>query len=57
MFFLGMFSLAFFMVRVAFIVAHQASEAWFKVILHELDGPVAALSHDDPAGRSWRSLA
>lgn len=31
-----------------FIVVHQASELWFKVILHELDGLVAALGGNDP---------
>ena len=30
-----------------FIVVHQASELWFKVILHELDGLIASMrSHD-----------
>lgn len=31
-----------------FIVVHQASELWFKVILHELDGLVTALTVNDP---------
>jgi tryptophan 2,3-dioxygenase len=31
-----------------FIVVHQASELWFKVILHELDGLVAAMLANDP---------
>ena len=30
-----------------FIVVHQASELWFKVILHELDGLIAAMGEHD----------
>ena len=30
-----------------FIVVHQASELWFKVILHELDGLIAAMQDQD----------
>jgi tryptophan 2,3-dioxygenase len=30
-----------------FIVVHQASELWFKVILHELDGLIAAMRAND----------
>jgi len=33
-----------------FIVVHQASELWFKVILHELDGLVAAMKARDVMG-------
>ena len=33
-----------------FIVVHQASELWFKVILHELDRLIDALSGNDPLG-------
>ena len=33
-----------------FIVVHQASELWFKVILHELDILVARLADDDALG-------
>lgn len=31
-----------------FIVVHQASELWFKVLLHELDGLIAHLQANDP---------
>ena len=37
-----------------FIVVHQASELWFKVILHELDGLVAALERHDTGAALWR---
>ena len=37
-----------------FIVVHQASELWFKVILHELDGLVAALTRRDAGASLWR---
>ncbi len=37
-----------------FIVVHQASELWFKVILHELDGLVAALDRRDAGAALWR---
>ena len=33
-----------------FIVVHQASELWFKVILHELDGLIAAMERGDAMG-------
>ena len=33
-----------------FIVVHQSSELWFKVILHELDVLVARMADDDPLG-------
>ena len=33
-----------------FIVVHQASELWFKVILHELEGLVARLEAQDAMG-------
>jgi tryptophan 2,3-dioxygenase len=33
-----------------FIVVHQASELWFKVILHELDALIASLNAADPSG-------
>jgi tryptophan 2,3-dioxygenase len=36
-----------------FIVVHQASELWFKVILHELDGLIAAMERDDAGGALW----
>ncbi len=31
-----------------FIIVHQASELWFKVLLHELEALVAAMERDDP---------
>ncbi len=37
-----------------FIVVHQASELWFKVILHELEGLVAAMSRLDAGAALWR---
>ncbi|HEU4629503.1 MAG TPA: tryptophan 2,3-dioxygenase family protein [Gemmatimonadaceae bacterium] len=37
-----------------FIVVHQASELWFKVILHELDGLVAAMEARDAGAALWR---
>src|SRR5690606_12955439 len=37
-----------------FIVVHQASELWFKVIIHELDGLVAALERRDAGAALWR---
>lgn len=37
-----------------FIVVHQASELWFKVILHELEGLVAAMSRLDAGASLWR---
>lgn len=36
-----------------FIVVHQSSELWFKVILHELDGLVAALHNGDAGYALW----
>ena len=36
-----------------FIVVHQASELWFKVILHELDGMIAAMARQDTGGALW----
>ncbi|MEP6781134.1 MAG: tryptophan 2,3-dioxygenase family protein, partial [Gemmatimonadaceae bacterium] len=33
-----------------FIVVHQASELWFKVLLHEIDGMVSALERNDVMG-------
>ncbi|MEP6765427.1 MAG: tryptophan 2,3-dioxygenase family protein, partial [Gemmatimonadaceae bacterium] len=33
-----------------FIVVHQASELWFKVLLHEIDGMVSALQLHDVMG-------
>ncbi len=33
-----------------FIVVHQASELWFKLILHELDGLSARMMSNDPLG-------
>ena len=37
-----------------FIVVHQASELWFKVILHELGGLAGALEAQDPGSALWR---
>lgn len=37
-----------------FIVVHQASELWFKVILHELEGFVGALQRFDAGAALWR---
>lgn len=37
-----------------FIVVHQASELWFKAILHDLDGLVAALERFDAGQALWR---
>lgn len=37
-----------------FIVVHQASELWFKVILHELDGLVEAMQRRDVGAALWR---
>lgn len=37
-----------------FIVVHQASELWFKAILHELDGLIAALARHDAGASLWR---
>jgi tryptophan 2,3-dioxygenase len=36
-----------------FIVVHQASELWFKAILHELDGLVASLERFDAGRALW----
>jgi tryptophan 2,3-dioxygenase len=36
-----------------FIVVHQASELWFKAILHELDGLVASLEKFDAGRALW----
>jgi tryptophan 2,3-dioxygenase len=36
-----------------FIVVHQASELWFKVILHELDGLIGAMDRADAGGALW----
>ena len=36
-----------------FIVVHQASELWFKVILHELDGMIAAMTRRNVGGALW----
>jgi tryptophan 2,3-dioxygenase len=36
-----------------FIVVHQASELWFKVILHELDGMITAMTRRDVGGALW----
>ena len=36
-----------------FIVVHQASELWFKAILHDLDGLVDALQKQDPGRALW----
>ncbi len=37
-----------------FIVVHQASELWFKAILHDLDGLIAALEARQPGPSLWR---
>ena len=37
-----------------FIVVHQASELWFKVILHELDGLVSCMEARDVGTALWR---
>jgi tryptophan 2,3-dioxygenase len=37
-----------------FIVVHQASELWFKAILHDIDGLVTALEAKDPGQSLWR---
>jgi len=37
-----------------FIVVHQASELWFKVILHELEGLVAGMQRLDAGAALWR---
>jgi tryptophan 2,3-dioxygenase len=37
-----------------FIVVHQASELWFKAILHDLDGLIAALEAREPGQALWR---
>jgi len=39
-----------------FIVIHQASELWFKLGLHELDGAIERLKADDP-GQALKMLA
>ncbi len=36
-----------------FIVVHQASELWFKVILHDLDGLIDALERRDTGRALW----
>ena len=38
-----------------FIVVHQASELWFKVILHDLDGLIDALERRDTGRALWYS--
>jgi tryptophan 2,3-dioxygenase len=37
-----------------FIVVHQASELWFKVILHDLDGLISALESGEAGQALWR---
>jgi len=37
-----------------FIVVHQASELWFKAILHDIDGLIAGLERRDPGQALWR---
>jgi tryptophan 2,3-dioxygenase len=37
-----------------FIIVHQSSELWFKVILHELDGLIDALASGDAGQALWR---
>ncbi|MGH7669120.1 MAG: tryptophan 2,3-dioxygenase family protein [Gemmatimonadaceae bacterium] len=36
-----------------FIVVHQASELWFKVLVHDIDGLIAALEGNDPGLAHW----
>lgn len=38
-----------------FIVVHQASELWFKVILHELAGLADSMAADDAGAALWRA--
>jgi len=38
-----------------FIVVHQASELWFKAILHDIDGLVTALQRHDAGQALWRA--
>ena len=37
-----------------FIVVHQASELWFKAILHDLDGLTESLTNGDAGQSLWR---
>ena len=37
-----------------FIIVHQASELWFKAILHDLDGLIAALEQREAGQALWR---
>ena len=37
-----------------FIVVHQASELWFKAILHDIDGLITALEAHEPGQALWR---
>jgi len=37
-----------------FIVVHQASELWFKAILHDIDGLIDALEAREPGQALWR---
>jgi tryptophan 2,3-dioxygenase len=37
-----------------FIIVHQASELWFKAILHDIDGLVTALDRCEPGQALWR---
>jgi len=37
-----------------FIVVHQASELWFKAILHDMDGLIAALEAREVGQALWR---
>jgi tryptophan 2,3-dioxygenase len=37
-----------------FIVVHQASELWFKAILHDIDGLITALEQHDAGQALWR---
>ena len=37
-----------------FIVVHQASELWFKAIIHELDGLIGSLEAHDAGQALWR---
>src|SRR4051812_44070140 len=37
-----------------FIVVHQASELWFKAILHDIDGLVRAFTAKDGGQALWR---
>ena len=37
-----------------FIIVHQASELWFKAILHDMDGLIVALEAREAGQSLWR---